>query len=132
MLAFLRELYAERLRHRDPLSGARPEVMWDAAVAKVEAENTIPDDLTCDMVIHRMIMDGCLNKIDLPDGRHVLQISDDGVQVMRSMEAALTLQRKDAHKERTDEKRWRVTVYFAIANLVSAAIGFWAAWLLKP
>jgi hypothetical protein len=118
MLAFLRELYTEKLRHPNPLESMPPDKIWDTAMAKLEEERTVSAE-TGKQAMNRLISGRCLSRRNKQDGTHILQISAEGEAEMQAREALIMQRNREPA-----EQRWkRIPVYIAAGALVVGLIG---------
>ena|SRR3990172_486352 len=126
LLAFLRELYRDTLLHPNFLQATPPDALWNRAMQSLDEKSMRVSEETQRMMTSRLYGERCVGRVNRQDGSYLLQISEEGIAVMRSLEAAIA----QGKKEEKEERRWRIGVYIALASLVSGAIGFLAGILV--
>ena len=124
LYAFLKELYRDTLLHPNMLQATRPDLLWEQATHVLEKQNLEITSEIQQMMTSRLYGEHCVKRVNRQDGSHLLQISEEGIALLRSMEAAAA----ERKKEEKDDFRWRVGTYIAVASLASGAIGFLVGW----
>ena len=119
---FLRELSVDRLRTPQPLSAPPVADVW----ARVENRVGKVDEEGRTMALNMMQQGHCVRRWNQEDGTYILQISDGGVAVLAEYDRTQGARKK----ERMEISRGRMTVYFALAMLVVAALTYYATFVL--